>query len=308
MTCTSDQQQPTIHTLMKGSNCMRKFLATAALASLFAVPGSALAKNEQSAPVSASSKVNPREAGADVNPTFELTPRVDWRYFTWTELAPNGATALTESGSLLVLGLDPRIAFGPRKRFFVEADTSFYLGTVDYDGAQQNGVPVKSKTGYFGLELAPTAGYVFSLGPRFQLTPMAGLGFEYWNRDVGDGDVRGYDEKYTVYRIQTGLRGTYLLNRDFRFYSTLQLKIPVSISESVRVGARGVGPAVDVSLSPGISPAILVEGGTNIRGIVNVALYFETWTLTKSNLDKGFLQPDSTRKLFGIRVGHSFSL
>jgi len=285
---------------------MRKFLATAALASLVAVPGSALAKNEQSAPASASSKVNPREA--DVNPTFELTPRVDWRFFTWTEVGPNGANNLTESGSLFVFGLDPRIAFGPKKRFFVEADTSFYLGKVDYDGAQLNGVPVKSNTGYFGLDLAPTAGYVFSLGPHFQLTPTAGFGFEYWNRDVGDGDPRGYNEQYTVYRIQTGLRGTYLLNRDFRFYSTLQLKIPVSISESVRVGARGVGPAVDVNISPGISPAILVEGGTNIRGIVNVALYFETWTLTKSNLDKGFFQPDSTRKLFGIRVGHSFSL
>jgi len=292
---------------------MRKFLAVQAAVvfglSFLAGPRPALAKNEQSKPrgVSASAKVDPAEASADVNPTFELTPRVDWRFFNWTEFGPTGAQNLSESGSLFVFGLDPRFAFGPKKRFFVEADTSVYLGKVDYDGAQLNGVPVKSKTGYFGFDLAPTAGYVFSLGSRFQLTPMAGFGFEYWNRDVGDGDVRGYDEKYTVYRIQTGVRGTYLLNRNVRFYSTLQLKVPLAISESVRVGARGVGQPVDISVSPGISPAILVEGGSTIYGF-NVALYFETWTLTKSNQDKGMLQPDSTRKLFGLRVGHSFSL
>jgi len=292
---------------------MRKFLAVKAAVviglSFLAGAQSALAKSELSKPrgLSTSSKVDPLEVSADVNPTFELTPRVDWRFFNWTESGPNGAQALSESGSLFVFGLDPRFAFGPKKRFFVEAGTSVYLGTVDYDGAQLNGVPVKSKTGYFGFELAPTAGYVFSLGSRFQLTPMVGPGFEYWNRDVGNGDVRGYDEKYTVYRIQTGVRGAYLLNRNVRFHSMLQLKVPVSISESVRVGARGVGQAVDVNVSPGISPAFLVEGGSTIYGF-NVALYFETWTLTKSNLDKGLLQPDSTRKLFGLRVGHSFAL
>lgn len=269
---------------------------------LSAGPGSAFATNELS------SRVNPPETSADVSPAFELTPRVGWRYFTWTEFGPNGAALLTESGSLLVVGLDPRIAFGPKKRFFVEAGTSFYLGKVDYDGQTQNGDPRKSKTGYFGMELAPTAGYVFSLSRRLQLTPTAGLGFEYWNRDLDDGGPLGYDEKYTVYRIQAGLRGTYLLNRDVSFYSTLELKIPVSISESVRLGARGVGQPLDVSLSPGISPAILIEGGSTIRGVVDVALYFETWTLTKSNLDKGFFQPDSTRQIFGIRVGHSFAL
>jgi hypothetical protein len=265
-------------------------------------PRSAFANNELS------SKANPPETSTDINPAFEITPRVGWRYFTWTEFGPNGAALLTESGSLLVVGVDPRIAFGPKKRFFVDAGTSSYFGKVDYDGQTQNGDPYKSKTGYFGLELAPTAGYVFSVSRRFQLTPTGGLGFEYWHRDLDDGGPHGYDEKYTVFRIQAGLRGTYLLNRDVGFYSTLQLKIPVSISESVHLGARGVGQPLDVNLSPGISPAILIEGGSTIRGVVDVALYFETWTLTKSNLDKGFLQPDSTRQIFGIRVGHSFTL
>ena len=290
----------------------RRFAMRAAIAAgllLSVGAGSAFAKGERapSSQSSVSTKLAPAKAEADVNPTFEITPSVDWRYFNWKEFGPTGVEQLTESGSLLVFGLDPKVAFGSRKRFFVEANTNLYLGTVDYDGALQNGTPYKSKTGYFGLELAPTAGYVFSLGPRFRLTPTAALGFEFWNRDVGDGDVRGYVEKYAVYTIRTGLRGNYSLNRDVGFHSKMELKVPLSISESVRVGARGVGQPVDVSLSPGISPAILIEGGSTIYG-VDVALYFETWTLTKSELDQGFFQPESTRKLFGIRVGHSFDL
>jgi hypothetical protein len=271
---------------------------------------SALAKSEQGTPrrVSASSKATAPEAAADVNPAFEITPIVEWRYFNWKEFGPNGVEQLTESGSLFAFGLNPKVAFGSRKRFFVEAPTNFYLGKVDYDGAFLNGTPYKSKTGYFGLELEPAAGYVFSLGPRFQLTPTAGLGFEYWSRDLDDGGKNGYVENYAVYLIHAGLRGNYRLNRDVGFHSKVGLKVPMAISESVALGQRGQGQRIDVSLSPGISPAFLIEGGSTIHGF-DVALYFETWTLAKSAADaQGFFQPDSTRKLFGIRVGHAFAL
>jgi len=294
------------------SRSARSFAIPAAVVAglcLFAGPRSALAKNQQSpsSRASASLKAAPRQAEEDVSATFQLNPRVDLRFFTWKEFGTNDRELLTESGPLFAFGVDPRVSFGRGKRFFVEAGTRLYLGKVDYDGAMMNGIPYKSKTGYFGLELLPTAGYVFSLGRHLQLSPTAGVGFEYWNRDIDDGGRNGYDEKYTVYRIHSGLRGTYLLNRDIRFYSTLQLKVPVSISESVRLGARGQGRPLDVSLSPGISPAIVVEGGSTIHG-VDVALYYETWTLARSNEDKGFHQPESTRKIFGIRVGHSFGL
>jgi hypothetical protein len=275
---------------------------------LSAGPRSALAKNEQGTPrrVSASSKATAPEAAADVNSTFEITPNVEWRYFNWKEFSPNGVEQLTESGSLFVFGFTPKVAFASRKRFFVEAPTNFYLGKVDYDGALLNGTPYKSQTGYFGLELEPTAGYVFSLSPRFQLTPTAGLGFEHWSRDLDDGGKNGYVENYAVYLIHAGLRGTYRLNRDVGFHSKVGLKVPMAISESVALGQRGQGQRIDVSLSPGISPAFLIEGGSTIHGF-DVALYFETWTLAKSAADaQGFFQPDSTRKLFGIRVGHAF--
>src|SRR5215467_15100098 len=275
---------------------------------LSAGPRAALARGEQ-APynqTSASTKLTPPRAQADVNPTFEITPSVDWRYFNWKEFSPTGVEQLTESGSLLVFGLDPKVAFGPKKRFFVEAPTNLYLGKVDYDGALQNGTPYKSQTGYFGFELAPTAGYVFSLGSRFQLTPTAGLAFEHWSRDLDDGGRNGYVENYAVYLIHAGIRGNYRLNRDVSFQSKFGLKVPMAISESVGLGQRGQGQPLDVSLSPGISPAFLIEGGSTIHGF-DVALYFETWTLAKSAADaRGFFQPDSTRKLFGIRVGHAF--
>jgi hypothetical protein len=273
-------------------------------------PAFAKSQTSSSSRASASSKATRLEAEQDVSPTFQIDPVVDFRFFNWGEYDPNGVQNLSESGVLFAVGVDPRFSFGKEKRFFVEAGTRVYFGKVDYDGFLMGGqggrTPYKSKTGYFGLEFAPTAGYVFSLSRDFQLSPLAGFGFEYWDRDIDDGGRTGYDEFYTVFRFNTGLRGTYILNRNVRFHSTLMLKVPFSISESSVVGARQ-GRPIPISVSPGISPAFLIEGGTTIHG-VDLALYFETWTLTPSNVDNGLHQPESTRKIFGIKMGYSFGI
>lgn len=281
--------------------------AVLAAVGLSVAPRSALAKNPQSPAtrVSASRNADLTDASSDVSSTFEIKPRVDFRFFSWKEFDANNVEHLSEDGLLFAIGVDPRVAFGPAKRFFVESPTRLYFGKVGYDG-YVGAVPYKSKTGYFGFELLPSAGYVFSLGRRFQLSPTAGVGFEQWNRDLDDGGQLGYDEKYTVLLVHAGLRGTYLLNRDISFHSKLGLKVPVSISESVGLGMRGRGQPVNVNLSPGISPAVLVEGGTTIHGF-DLSLYYEGWTLAKSAVDRGYLQPESTRKIFGIRLGHAFS-
>jgi len=250
-----------------------------------------------------------RSLEPEQNRVFELTPTVGMRYHIWKEFDENGSKMLTESGPLFVVGVNPRLAFGEHKRFFVEADLQLYLGKVVYDGLlqgpQQILIPYTSKTGYFGVEALPTAGYVFSLGRHLQLIPTAGLGFEYWNRDLDDGGAHGYDEKYEVLLVHAGVGGAYRVNRAVNVHLAVGLRMPVHISESVDL-SRLDGPS-GVGLSPGLSPRFVVKGGSRIHG-VDVAAYFETWTLPRSSEVGGVLQPESTRQIIGLQVGYALGV
>lgn len=236
---------------------------------------------------------------------FQITPYTQFRFFGWKEFGDNGEQLLQESGTLYNFGALPRWSFG--SRFFVETDGSVYFGSVDYDGfiqdAQGQRTPFKTSTVYFGLELAPAAGYAFPLSRQFVLTPTTGFGIEYWNRNLDNGGANGYDEKYTVIYFHGAATGTYNLNSDIQFFSSFGMKIPFSISESIDLASRGQGGPGDVSLSPGVSPRFRFGAGANVYNVM-VELSFETWTLVKSNEDRNFHQPESTRKIFGVKLGY----
>lgn len=237
---------------------------------------------------------------------FQITPYTQFRFFGWKEFGDNGEQLLQESGTLFSFGAVPRWSLGTR--FFVEADGSLYFGSVDYDGFLQDPqgqqTPFKTTTVYFGLELAPAAGYVFPLSKQFDLTPTAGFGIEYWNRNLDNGGRNGYDEKYTVIYFHGAATGMYNLNRDIQFFSSFGMKIPFSISESIDLASRGQGGPVDVTLSPGVSPRFRFAAGANVYHAL-IEFSFESWTLVKSNEDRNYFQPESTRKVFGIKLGYT---
>lgn len=243
----------------------------------------------------------------NLNQKFQIVPFVKFDFYGWKEFADNNDELLKESGMLFGFGAKPRLSFFKQNDFYAESDFQIFFGKVDYDGFLQNVYgqtsPYKSLTADFELELSAYAAYIFSLSKKFQLTPKAGYGFEYWHRDLDNGGKNGYDEKYTTFLGNIGVEGTYLLNRDIQFFSLLWLKVPLSLSESSDLASRGQGGPSDISLSPGKNPRIVFEVGSSVYRFFGT-MFFETWTLSKSNVDKGFHQPESTRKLFGFRLGY----
>ncbi len=238
---------------------------------------------------------------------FTIEPYTEFRMFGWKEFGDDGSELLKESGTLYSFGAVPRFYFDEKGRIFAQADAMVYFGTVDYNGFLQdnlgNRTPYNTKTAYFGFELATSAAYVLPLSPKFDLTPRAGFGFEYWNRDLDNGGASGYDEKYTVIYFEAAVGGDYKVNKSIQFFSSFGMKIPFSISESIDQASRGQGGPSNISLSPGISPRFRFSAGTMIHN-ATLEFSYETWTLVKSNQDQGFLQPESTRKIFGIRLGY----
>jgi hypothetical protein len=247
----------------------------------------------------------------NLSETFQITPYASIHGFSWKEFSSTGAEDLKEAGPRFSFGVVPRFSFLQRNTMFTELSINYTFGTVDYDGFLMdqlgNRTPYTNKTAYSSFEIAADAGYIFELSKSLQLAPVAGFGFEYWNRDLDNGGPRGYDEKYSVFLANVGVRGTYILTRNFQFFSGFLLEIPLSISESVNLAARGQGGPADISLNPGINPRYIIEVGGSVYRIV-VVMYFETWTLSESGIDKGFRQPESTRKLFGLRIGYSIGL
>ena len=244
--------------------------------------------------------------------SFSFTPYVKLNSFGWKEFDDNGAEALSESGFLFGFGSNAEYAFTKKKNIFIIGDFQMYFGKVDYDGFlfdQQTGqrTPYSNKTGYFGLEFSAISGYKIKTSKEFLLIPIAGLGKEYWTRDLDDGGQYGYDEDYTSILFNLGIFGDYLVDKNVTLFSKFMLKIPLSLSEYVDATSRGNASPADVNLNPGKNPRIYFETGVNFSQVLIVG-YFETWTLSKSEPDKNFLQPESVRTWFGLKVGYEFKL
>lgn len=258
--------------------------------------------------VLASASVFAQNLGA----TFEITPYFDLHGYTWKEFDDNGSEALKESGPRFSFGALSRYSFLHKKNLYIEMDIQYTLGTVDYAGFTfdlQTGArtPYTTKTAYSDFGVAANAGYIVELSKTFQLTPVAGFGYEVWNRDLDNGGPSGYDEKYSAFLANVGVNGTFILSRSAQLFSGVMLRIPLSFTETIDKFPRVGSQKFNIELSPGINPRFEVQVGGSIYRVFAM-LYFEAWTLSKSPEVQGLHQPESTRKHFGIKLGYTIGV
>ena len=231
--------------------------------------------------------------------------------FQWEEFDDSGQSSLSEAGARYCIGVSSRLFLSSQRDLFIEMNLEFLFGRVGYDGylITQLGqrVPYSTATSYTGYEGLFHMGFSFTPLTALQFAPVVGFGIEYWNRDLDDGGTRGYDESYSVSLASLGITAKYLIAQNAEVFSAVFLRIPISLSEAVDIASRGQGGPENLTLEPGINSRLLVEAG-GMFSRVYAALYFETWTLSKSNVEQGYFQPESTRNHFGVKLGYSFSL
>lgn len=260
--------------------------------------------------IACSFPASPKSEAQPMKSRLEITPFVTPYSFTWKEFDDNGSEALHESGLLVSGGVTTRYSFVKDLQWYGVLGIEIYNGTVDYNGfvfdQQGNRTPYSSQTGYFGYELSASSGYDVALSGTFTLSPSVGLGVEGWKRSLDNGGPTGYDEHYTVFLAQIALGGSYQVQERVDIFSSVMLKFPLSISESVDLSRTGAGPS-DLSFTPGSNPRYFVSAGGLIYG-ASAQLFYESWTLGKSPEDRGFLQPQSSRTHFGVRLGYTFTL
>jgi len=169
-------------------------------------------------------------------------------YFRWQEFDSRGRRLLTEQGPRYVLeafvGNRPRRGWLPLYGINLRG----YVGDVDYDGQDSNGIFTSSDTTYRGWNVELRGGFRFPVTGGFSLDALLAAGIDDWRRDIDNsinangGAVGGFTEDYTVKYGRIGL-GALWFSRWVDHYLQVGAKRPWSIDENPG--------ALNISLSPG---------------------------------------------------------
>jgi hypothetical protein len=216
-------------------------------------------------------------------------------YFYWQEEL-DGGKLLDESG----------FRFGFELSYKPPRDTGWlwavrgklYLGSVDYNGALQladdETIPLKSTTDYYGGLLEGRYGYRFPIGQTQFLDLMAGIGADLWLRRLGGPG--GYDEFWAPIYLKAGLD---LASRETGWLGAVGLKLPVYTTEVSNVSGT-------VTLHPGPMVSGYAEAGYQFTRNFSATAFFDSYWFTESSVQSGWFQPESKSYQVGAKLGWTF--
>jgi hypothetical protein len=241
-----------------------------------------------------------------IGSNFSIIPFVAAERFRWEERVGD-KLLLDEAGVRYAFGTLTRLSFIPHERLYGELELRYITGKVPYDGARRDErgtyVPFTTTTAYSGIEANLVFGSTFRRVARFHVTPVAGVGLEYWVRDLDYEGPYGYSEKYTVPLLDGGLRLAYVFGTGVQLFSSFLIAYPLSISESFKLSLEGQQPT-DVVLHPGQNPQFRASAGLELYRVF-CSFAYESWKLDKSDISHGYYQPDSRREKYGVKLGYT---
>ncbi len=248
----------------------------------------------------------PAAAQPPAQNTFQ--PYVAVNDYSWTETDIDGSRLMKESGTLVSVGLTYTHLFA--SQVTLQPAIEFFGGDVDYDGANQVGVPVKSTTRYFGFKFKGDAGYRIPVGLSGSVEPFAGLAVWYWSRTVEDSIAAdgtpafGYTEDWTTFFGRLGLRGGANLSSSVRWFAEGGVKLPIYNENYAHIGDG-------ITLEPGRKISYFAETGLAIRSFtVSVTYdgqrYSQSDPVAEPFSGTFFVQPESKADQYGIKLGWTF--
>jgi len=191
-----------------------------------------------------------------------------------------------------------------------KVDFSIFGGEVDYDGATWGGTPVDTNTNYNGWKLEGKVGYDLVYGNTI-ITPYIGIGYEYWKRDIEGkpGSTTGYGEQWKYGTFKAGVSPEYVLGK-YKFYGDFSIHYPWKVEN--KVDAFNVELEPDKKLGYGIEIGMgkdnfIKNGWKGTFGAFYIYDSFGESSSEYSNIAGGDVyQPDSTRRLIGLKVKIDF--
>lgn len=236
--------------------------------------------------------------------------------YDWKEFSTNGGPLDKESGPMFTVGAGVsdfrRVDSGPIFR----TGGRLYLGTLDYDGQTQAGIPLTTKSNYSGLQFEVLGGYRFARWLR-GIDLFGGGGWEYWNRSLqntlaADGSpAYGYREQYYILYTRFGA-GYFQEFGSWSYRIKAGGKYPLYTFEHANLGdGLNLAPGRDLSGFARVS----FEFGPSTQSHFGLILSYDTYRFSQSSpklLTNGgvpvgyFVQPESHRDIYGIRGVYYF--
>jgi hypothetical protein len=233
----------------------------------------------------------------------------DAEHFRWEE---SGSPSVTETGPRYGLSwgyLGERPAgwqFGYRGQF--------RRGTVDYNGALLfTGEPTTARTQYTGL-LNEAQGF-YRLAPQ-SLDFVAGLGLDYWERNI----LPAQYEDYSVVYLRLGLN--YDRRENLGFFGGGGFKLPIYVREDAHLGE--LGATSNPYLEPKGELSVYAELGYRFSPRWSLIGYYDGYRFGESPAARvtssdatacspatppcplSFFQPASTVNSYGLRLQYNF--
>ena len=227
----------------------------------------------------------------------EWEANVKLERFRWAEETQPG---VTETGPRFGIGLG---WIQDRESGWLAAwRGELYGGSVEYTGAElfPPNNPVKGTTEYTGLMSELQAIYRFSnTGPAL----LAGLGFDYWNRQLSDIQKEEWTVVFTRLGGELGNRA----RRGSGLFAGAGVKYPIYVVEDAHL--TDIGFDQNPKLHPGRAPSLYAEIGYRFTQWTLTG-YYDSYRFKQSpgeNVTAGgarfiVFQPKSSVDSFGLRL------
>jgi len=237
--------------------------------------------------------------------------------FNWREFDASGAQLLEESGYRPFAGMK-RVAEGDAG-LLLDYEGRIYGNDVGYDGQTQSGVPLNSKTGYFGM-LAEIKPHIRTRPARLKgnyLDITSALGVDYWIRVLRDGTdqsgspVSGYREEYLIMYVRLGLeRRPSAPVRNW--HAGAGIKYPVYTFEKAYISRAGYDR--DTVLRPDPDFSLYANAGYRFSEKWSFTFYYDSYIFRKSpavpaqngGVQYMVRQPESLQYTLGLMLNYHF--
>ncbi|TBR20602.1 MAG: hypothetical protein EPO63_09575 [Candidatus Nitrosotenuis sp.] len=235
--------------------------------------------------------------------------------YSWGEYS-GGGKLLDESGPRFALGLEWLME--GRSGLLFGYNGRLYYNDVTYNGRDSNGTAFSTTTNYQGMLNEGVLHYRVDADikpedtDRHYLDLVAGLGLDYWVRDIkGDGVVTGYKETYTIGFLRAGLA---MLPVKSGLEVAAGLKYPLYLNEKAGFQSAGLADA-DLVLTPKPDVSYYGSLGWRFNNGLSVTFDFDSYRFKESDPVSYTLggvaagskvQPESRMEVYTFKVGYSF--
>lgn len=258
--------------------------------------------------------VPPRLVFADVitplyqEHTFELG--VETQYFDYHE------KGVTIDGYLY--GVRGAYTYHAENGLMANASLGLSNGGLDYDGRTWGGSSADANTDDWLVELRALVGFDWTATEKLAITPYLGLGYRYWNNDIGGSG--GYERETTYWYCPLGVEAMIPLAETWRCGGRAEydLFLGGTVKSHLSDAVPGYNnPEIDLDFGGGygLGCSVWVTGKIGDTFALRVEPFLSYWNIDESSAEKlklngstvGYVyEPSNDTTAYGLRLSMEF--